>query len=374
MTLVHIINSLSPHGTEYFLKSLLSSFQFNSILITLRRTQPTLMVGDSLHGTVYHICLGTYSIRKILVQLLGLQKRLTQKPRALITWLYYSDLLGLFIYLICFRRIKLIWNVRNCNTEISSIGVIGFLSVRILAIFSTLPTAIVFSSHAARCSHERIGYRNKNMIVIPPGVDTSVFKYNDEFRDQVRDRYGILNHEHLLGSVGRWDPQKDHSTFFKSLSLLVQKGFNFKFMPIGAGCDYRNYEFMRSLYIYDLLDKVVVVGEVSDILPYYSAFDLFVMHSKSESSPNALLEALSCSCVCISTDVGDARQYIWDSNFIVPHSSPVLLAKAIERVFINSNNTHFYTETKDEWGRNHIKERFERSKCMNHFYQLFTEI
>ena len=62
--------------------------------------------------------------------------------------------------------------------------------------------------------------------------------------------------------------------------------------------------------------------------------DIFVLPSRSEACPLALLEAMAAGCVCIATDVGDVRDILEDSvsGIVLPSESPQALAKAIEQV------------------------------------------
>lgn len=62
--------------------------------------------------------------------------------------------------------------------------------------------------------------------------------------------------------------------------------------------------------------------------------DVFVLPSRSEACPLALLEAMSAGCVCIATDVGDVREILEaaGSGIVVPSESSPALTAAIEKV------------------------------------------
>lgn len=62
--------------------------------------------------------------------------------------------------------------------------------------------------------------------------------------------------------------------------------------------------------------------------------DVFVLPSRSEACPLALLEAMAAGCVCIATDVGDVREIldIAGCGIVVPSESSSALAAAIEHV------------------------------------------
>ncbi len=62
--------------------------------------------------------------------------------------------------------------------------------------------------------------------------------------------------------------------------------------------------------------------------------DVFVLPSRSEACPLALLEAMAAGCLCIATDVGDVRDILAASGcgIVVPSESAPALAVAIEHV------------------------------------------
>jgi glycosyltransferase involved in cell wall biosynthesis len=62
--------------------------------------------------------------------------------------------------------------------------------------------------------------------------------------------------------------------------------------------------------------------------------DVFVLPSRSEACPLALLEAMAAGCVCIATDVGDVREIleVAGCGIVVQSESSSALAAAIEHV------------------------------------------
>lgn len=49
---------------------------------------------------------------------------------------------------------------------------------------------------------------------------------------------------------------------------------------------------------------ITVFGQVPDSAPYMQAADIFLFPSRKEGLPNALIEAMSCGCACIASDIG----------------------------------------------------------------------
>lgn len=65
---------------------------------------------------------------------------------------------------------------------------------------------------------------------------------------------------------------------------------------------------------------ITVVGQVANSAPYMQAADIFLFPSRKEGLPNALIEAMSCGCACIASDIGG------NTDLISPEKAGLLFA------------------------------------------------
>jgi glycosyltransferase involved in cell wall biosynthesis len=82
-------------------------------------------------------------------------------------------------------------------------------------------------------------------------------------------------------------------------------------------------------------DRVTVVGPTPDTASYVRASDLFLLPSRAEGMPNALIEAMACGIPIVATDVPGSREVLGDrgdAGWLVPAGDPVALAEAIGRL------------------------------------------
>lgn len=125
-----------------------------------------------------------------------------------------------------------------------------------------------------------------NSQVIPNGVDTELFYPED--KPIVRNRLGLSNDKKIVLFVSKPNrPEKNFSLANKSVQNLKNHDFELKI----------------------LFDKPQ--DEVRD---WMNACDVMVLTSYHEGSPNVIKEAMVCNCPIVSTDVGDVKEVIGDTE------------------------------------------------------------
>lgn len=104
--------------------------------------------------------------------------------------------------------------------------------------------------------------------------------------------------------------------------------------------------------------RISAVGKQSDVRPYLTASDIFVLPSYREGFPNVVLEASAMGLPCIVSDVNGATDAIQDgiNGLIVAKRDTETLYKAMRKLVDNKNQR----ESMASVARNIVSERFNR--------------
>jgi glycosyltransferase involved in cell wall biosynthesis len=86
---------------------------------------------------------------------------------------------------------------------------------------------------------------------------------------------------------------------------------------------------------YDLGQRVIFRGQISDIRKLWESAHLLVMPSRYEGTPLALVEAMLCGRPAVVTDVGGNSEWIseGENGFIAPAAIPKYFSQALERAW-----------------------------------------
>ena len=130
--------------------------------------------------------------------------------------------------------------------------------------------------------------------------------------------------------VGRLDEQKDYPMAIDAMTIVHKCYPELKMDIYGEGDDRSLIE--RKINDSGLNGVVNLKGWTQDVLGEYEASDVFVMSSGYEGMPNALMEAMACGLVCISTDCETGPADLIDdgkNGFLVPVGDSAELARRI---------------------------------------------
>ncbi len=254
------------------------------------------------------------------------------RPTILQTWLYHADLAGTLAAWLA-RPPHLVWNLRCSDTTQASGEWSTRQIMRVLAVLSRRPDAIIVNSRKGRLFHEQLGYHPRQWVDIPNGVDLQRFRQRPAERARLRAELSLTAGTLTIGLVARFHPMKDCTTFLQAAAAFSKAHTEARFILCGYNLDSVNEELRKLITELQLNERVILLGRQSDIQNVYPMFDISVLSSGyGEGFPNVLIEAMACGVPCVATDVGDSREIIGQVGVVVPPRDPQALAYGFETI------------------------------------------
>lgn len=124
----------------------------------------------------------------------------------------------------------------------------------------------------------------------------------------------------------------------KGLDILIQavsqlSNTEVHFAVIGQGPIQNQLE--TQINNLHLNDRILLLGHKKAASTYLAAFDMFIMPSRKEGFPFAILEAMQAGLPIIASNVGGIPEALSDAGILVPPQDPAALAQAIKHLITN---------------------------------------
>lgn len=233
-------------------------------------------------------------------------------------WLYHCNFIGYYIAKIAGTK-KVLWNIRHSNLDPQFNKRLTLWINKFCSKKSENVDKILYNGVKAKSVHESIGYDKEKSVILNNGCDTEEFKFKEKARASIISEIGINQNKKIILSVSKYHAIKDIPTFIRTFSEMYRNDCESVAIMCGLRIDENNKDLCELIKDNGLFinENIFLLGLRDDIPELMSACDLFILHSAGEAFPNTLIQAMSCSALVISTDVGDAIKIIGDENFIV---------------------------------------------------------
>jgi glycosyltransferase involved in cell wall biosynthesis len=154
-----------------------------------------------------------------------------------------------------------------------------------------------------------------------------------DWATRARTREGNLQPGRRVVALGRLDPQKGFDLLLAAFAAVAPHYPDWRLTIYGTGPEGEHLERIRRER--QLMDRVELPGWATDPQRVFHEADLFVLPSRYEGFPNALLEAMACGVASISFDCDSGPREILRhelDGLLVPSADVVALATAMDRL------------------------------------------
>ena len=195
-----------------------------------------------------------------------------------------------------------------------------------------LVDAVVANSRAvADFAIQQEALRDGSVHIIHNGFSPDDFVSTADPK-QIRLRYKLPFHTHIVGMVANFSPVKDHALFLTVAEQLMNRRDDCHFLMVGTG-PLRD-EILRVIRARNWPDRFTRVATLGELADLYRIMAVSVLCSKVEGFPNVLMESMAMEVPVVAPAVGGIPELVEDgvTGKLVPSRSPSGFADAIEWV------------------------------------------
>lgn len=249
---------------------------------------------------------------------------------------------------------NLIVEVRNSGHTIVDF----YIYAKKLAIFFRKQWCVICNSKRALAEAQVYLPPSIKLIYIGNGIDTSVFIKKEGLKHAT---------DFKIGYAGRILPHKNIKTLIKAFHHFQSNTPATQLHIIGKAIDPSYYHELKGLVKqFNLTERVSFKENIEEIEKLYNSLDLFILPSLYEGTPNVLLEAMSCECICLVSRGANSDEFL-PAEFTFETTNERQLFHKIE-------NIYNMTENKKKNIRKENRETVESSYSVKRMVDQLTEV
>jgi len=163
-------------------------------------------------------------------------------------------------------------------------------------------TVICVSNAVRRRLREEFRFPDRKLVVIHNGIDTERFRPDREAGRRFRRALGIPDEAIVLGAAGRFAPMKGYDIALAGFQALLGRFPNedLRMVLVGQG----DLEADLRAQAERIGGRVIVAPFSERPWEVYNGLDVFLMPSRTEGLPLALLEAMACGTCPVAAAAG----------------------------------------------------------------------
>ncbi|MCW8138158.1 MAG: glycosyltransferase [Planctomycetota bacterium] len=228
---------------------------------------------------------------------------------------------------------------------------------------------IAVSGEVARSARAHMSAKVPVQVVLN-GIPVERFQPDSEGRAAVRRELGFPADAPVVGTVAVFRTQKRLDLWLRAARQVYTGRPSTRFLLVGDGPERETTEALA--HELGLRDVVRFAGLQTDVLPYLSAMDLFLMSSDFEGLPLALLEAMASGLPVVATRVGGVPEVISDGvhGLLASPGDEQALASAVEQLLADPERRTCLTSA----ARALVEERFGTSRMVGELESIYSAL
>lgn len=206
---------------------------------------------------------------------------------------------------------------------------------------------------------------SKKVSLIPDGIDCIKFSASPD--PMKRPTFSPSSNQLLVGAIGPLRLEKNLGFLLEAFAAMTP-GFDVRLVIVGKGPEQASLE--QRAQALGIADRVTFTGHLEAVEQALPWFDVLALTSRTEQTPNGVLQAMAAGKPVVSVDVGDVRLMLCPENrqFVTPKNDKQAFVQALERMLADS-------EIRARIGsRNqvHVREHYSLDRMVAAYKELLT--
>jgi glycosyltransferase involved in cell wall biosynthesis len=168
--------------------------------------------------------------------------------------------------------------------------------------------------------------------VVVHGIDVGALHHGAAARDRARALLDLPSDALVIGTVGNFTAKKDHASLLNAFAMVHDDQPRARLVLVGLGP--LEGALRAQAETLGIAEAVLFTGMRDDVFELLPGLDLFVLSSRFEGLPIALLEAMASGVAPVTTRVGGIPEVITDGvdGLLVEPGDPGTLATSLTKL------------------------------------------
>lgn len=208
------------------------------------------------------------------------------------------------------------------------------------------------------------------VAVIGNAVDVDQIEKSALTRSDSRHRMGVPDDALVVGNIANLFARKGQEFLIMAAAEICRRDNRVRFVVIGEGDEREALE--RQIHRLGLEEHVLLLGAVRDAYRLLRGFDVFVLSSRFEGMPVALLEAMALGIPAVATSVGGIPEVIiqGETGIVVPPEDVSSLEAALTRFLSDAE----FRRSAGEAARRRVAERYSMPAFVQAYDALYRSV
>ncbi len=216
------------------------------------------------------------------------------------------------------------------------------------------------------------GVKNEKIEAVPTGVEEEFFQNPD--RKKIRNKYDIKENEILLILVSRLTQEKNIEFLFQSIIKVLNNNKTAKFLVSGDGYLLPKLRILAQKN--ELQERIIFEGIIKkeNLKNYYSAGDIFVYASKSETQGMIISEAMYMGLPIVAVDATGICDLVQNNanGFLVQENEDEF-SQAVQKLIDDKTLRDNFSKASKKIAQENFTDKISAEKMLNIYNKAIRE-